>query len=241
VLKRCGIPAGHFASLLTHPPAGVRRQNTMPSVARGCKGTLRRLLRYAAQPPLHPCSLRAPYFSCRRPSRRGVRLGAVPAVPAGRSRRPFRRSCGGVGGGSGFVLFVQCWGVCHGWFCFCLVFSRCGRGRPAAVLRLGVGSPRVALRGGLVAGAGLPVRAVRFVRPGGRLRARRFGAGVAGVGPSRLRRLCGLVRLRPAGPGFRGQGGLAFRPFLPRRLRGLAANARALFAGGSRCLGCLAW
>ncbi|EIC27836.1 hypothetical protein Metal_4005 (plasmid) [Methylomicrobium album BG8] len=133
-------------------------------------------------------------------------------------------------------------GGVYGWFRFCLGFlSRRWRCRPAVVLRLGVGSPGLAWWRGLVAGSGLPVRAVRLIRPGGRFRARRFGAGVAGVAAARRCRLCGLVRLRPAGPGFRGQGRAAFRPFLPGRLRGSAANARALFSGGSRCLACRAW
>jgi hypothetical protein len=54
----------------------------MPSVARGCKGALRRLLRFAAQPPLHPCSLRAPYFPAAAPPAGGCGPWA-PCRPCG--------------------------------------------------------------------------------------------------------------------------------------------------------------
>jgi hypothetical protein len=199
-----------------------------------------RFARAKSARPLHPCSLRAPYFSAAAPPAGGcgpgLSLPSLRAAPGGPSAAP-----AAVGGGSGFVLFVQCWGVHHGWFRFCPVFSRRGRSRPTVVLRLGVGSPGFARRRWLVAGAGLPVRAVRLFRHGGRLRARCFGAGLAGVAAARRFRLSGLVRLRLAGPRFRGQGSFAFRAFLPRRLRGLAANAGAVFAGGFGCLGCLAW
>lgn len=130
-------------------------------------------------------------------------------------------------------------GVCHGGFCCCFrFFSRRGRGRPAAVLRLCLGPAGFAWRGRVVSGAGLPVRAVFVVRAGVGLRALGFGAGLAGVGAPRLRRFPGLVGLRAAGPAVRGQGCLAFRLVLLGRPRGPTADPGAVLAGGARCLGC---
>jgi hypothetical protein len=170
----------------------------------------------------------------------GAALG-LPAVPAGRSRRPFRRSCGG-GRRLRVCSLRSVLGVHHGWFCFCLGFlSRRGRGRPAFGMRLGVGSPGLAWRRRLVARSGLPVRAVRFFCSGRRVRARRFSAGLAGVAAVRRFRFFGLVRLRLAGPGLRRQSGASVRAFLSCRLRGIAAGAGAVFAWGARCLVRLAW
>jgi hypothetical protein len=99
---RCGIHAGHFASLLTHPPAGVRRQRVVCQTEWICKAAraihARAWRSGASMRQTRPC-ISIPFaifiFHAAAPPAGGVRPGAVPAVPAGRSRRPFRRSCGG--------------------------------------------------------------------------------------------------------------------------------------------------
>jgi len=211
----------------------------MPSVARGCKGTLRPREKHAR--PLQPCSLRAPYFFCRRPLPPGLRFWGCPCHPCG----PLPAAlpplpCGGWWrlGLLGFCFFF---GGVYGWFCFCCwFFSRCRRSGPSFVLRLGMGSPRLARRCRLVSGSGLSVRAVQLVRAGFSFRAVGVGAGLALLGAARLQRLARVRGLRSAGSGFRGQGGIARRLVSRCGSHGLACAAVAFFSGGARCLGCTA-
>jgi hypothetical protein len=157
-------------------------------------------------------------------------------APGGLSAAPAAVG-GGVGCGS-----LLCIGGVYGWLCLCCWFVPwCRHYCPAVVLRLGVGPAVAAFRRWLVAGSGLPVRAVRAVRlvcAGFRLRARRFGFRLAGLGSSRFGRLSGVRGLRPAGSGFRGQSGVASRVIGRCRPRGLAAGSVPVFAGGARCLVC---
>jgi hypothetical protein len=77
-------------------------------------------------------------FSAAAPCRRGCGSGAVPAVPVGRSRRPFRRFPAAVGGGLG------CWGFVS----FSEVFMRSGF--VSVPSRRGAGIIARPLRGGWV-------------------------------------------------------------------------------------------
>jgi hypothetical protein len=135
-------------------------------------------------------------------------------------------------------------GVCHGrfWFRLC-PWCPPWRGRGGSSGRgrfVGVGAAGVAGRSGLVSGAGLPVRAVRFagrrvrVRPPGRF------ARLVCVGSPRCFRFSGLVRVWVAGARFRGQGAPAFRSVLPRGgcpLVGFAVVGAGVVAlAGSRAL-----
>ncbi len=145
---------------------------------------------------------------------------------------------GGVLGVAGFLGFGGVYvrfRFCFGWFAW---RWHCGA---AFVLRLDMGASRAAWWGGVVPGSGLRVRAVLLVWPGFGFRAGRFGFGLAVLGAAWFRRFAGVRGLWVGGSIFRGQGGFAFRAFLPCGLRRVAAGSGVVFLGCAWCLVCLVW
>lgn len=205
-----------------------QRQNTMPSVARGRKGSLRP--REQQRGPCHRAHCGRRIFSAAAPCRRGCGVGAVRAVPAARSRRAFRRFPAAVGGFGSLFFF----GGVYVWFRFCSRFSSCCRCCcPSACRWLGLVPSGLACGRGLVPGAGLRVCAVSLLGFCCRSRSRAVGVWAPGLGAVRFCRFAGVRGVRLAGSGFCRQGGGPCRSSV--RLAGVVCPVGLFgWGGGSR-------